>query len=108
MDKRRAEKILDGVTQFEVSANGEKMLFGQAPGRFTIASTVTPLKPGEGVLNVAEMEVYVDPRAEWKQMYKEAWRVQRDFFYDPNFHGFESRGGGRKISSVSRRSQPPI
>jgi tricorn protease len=33
------------------------------------------------------MEVYVDPRAEWKQMYHEAWRVQRDFFYDPSFHG---------------------
>ena len=58
-------------------------------GRFTIASTVQPLKPGEGVLNVGEMEVYVDPRAEWKQMYAEAWRVQRDFFYDPDFHGLD-------------------
>ncbi len=89
MDKRKAEKILDGVTQFDVSANGEKMLFGQSPGRFTIASTVAPLKPGEGVLNVGEMEVYVDPRAEWKQMYHEAWRIQRDFFYDPGFHGLD-------------------
>ena len=87
MDKRRAEKILDGVTAFDVSANGEKMLFGQAGGRFTIASTVQPLKPGEGVLNVGEMEVYIDPRAEWQQMYREAWRIQRDFFYDPTFHG---------------------
>ena len=75
------------MTQFDVSANGEKMLFGQAPGRYTIASTITPLKPGEGMLNVGDMEVYVDPRAEWKQMYHEVWRIQRDFFYDPNFHG---------------------
>jgi len=89
MDKRRAEKILDGVTQFDVSANGEKMLFGQFPGRYTIASTVLPLKPGEGVLNVGEMEVMVDPRAEWRQMYREVWRIQRDFFYDPNFHGLD-------------------
>ena len=87
MDKRKAEKILDNVTQFDVSANGEKMLFGQVPGRYTIASTITPLKPGEGMLNVGDMEVYVDPRAEWKQMYHEVWRIQRDFFYDPNFHG---------------------
>lgn len=86
MDKRKAEKILDGVTGFDVSANGEKMLFGQA-GRFTIASTVAPLKPGEGVLNVGEMEVRVDPRAEWRQMYNEVWRIQRDFFYDPGLHG---------------------
>jgi tricorn protease len=89
MDKRKAEKILDGVTQFDVSANGEKMLFGQFPGRFTIASTVQPLKPGEGVLNIGDMEVQIDPRAEWKQMYREAWRIQRDFFYDPTFHGLD-------------------
>jgi tricorn protease len=87
MDKRKADKILDAVTAFDVSANGEKMLFGQGGGRYVIASTVQPLKPGEGVLNVGEMEVYVDPRAEWRQMYREAWRVQRDFFYDPTFHG---------------------
>mgnify|MGYP001278387219 CR=1 FL=1 len=87
VEKRRAEKILDNVIHFDVSANGEKMLFGQMPARFTIASTVQPLKPGEGVLNIGEMEVYVDPRAEWRQMYREVWRIQRDFFYDPTFHG---------------------
>lgn len=93
MDKRKAEKILDGVILFEVSANGEKMLFGQFPGRYTIASTVLPMKPGEGVLNVGDMEVYVDPRAEWRQMYREVWRIQRDFFYDPTFHGYNIKAG---------------
>ena len=108
LDKRRAEKILDGVTQFDVSANGEKMLFGQFPGRFTIASTTQPLKPGEGVLNVAEMEVYVDPRAEWRQMYREAWRVQRDFFYDPGFHGLDIAAAEKRyavyLDSLASRS----
>jgi tricorn protease len=33
------------------------------------------------------MEVKVDPRAEWNQMYHEIWRIERDFFYDPNAHG---------------------
>jgi tricorn protease len=33
------------------------------------------------------MEVLVDPRAEWKQEYNEVWRIERDFFYDPNLHG---------------------
>ncbi len=108
MDKRKAEKILDGVTQFDVSANGEKMLFGQFPGRFTIASTVAPLKPGEGVLNVGEMEVYVDPRAEWKQMYTEAWRIQRDFFYDPTFHGLDIAAAEKRyavfLDSIASRA----
>jgi tricorn protease len=96
MDKRKAEKVLDGVIAFDVSANGEKMLFGQFPGRYTIASTVLPMRPGEGVLNVGDMEVYIDPRAEWRQMYREAWRIQRDFFYDPTFHGYDIKAGEEK------------
>ncbi len=89
LEKRKTEKILDGVTSLDISANGEKMLVGQFPGRFTIMSTILPPKPGEGNVNVAEMEVYLDPRAEWKQMYHEVWRIQRDFFYDPGFHGLD-------------------
>lgn len=89
VEKRKAEKILDNVTGFIVSANGEKMMFGLPGGRFTIASTVTPMRPGEGVINVGDMQVHVDPRAEWKQIYNEVWRIQRDFFYDPGLHGLD-------------------
>lgn len=89
VEKRKTDKILDNVTLLNVSANAEKMLVGQFPNRFTIMSTVLPPRPGEGIVNVGEMEVYIDPRAEWKQMYREAWRIQRDFFYDPNFHGLD-------------------
>jgi tricorn protease len=87
VDTRKTDKILDSVNSFVVSANGEKMMFGQQGNRYTIASTTTPLRPGEGVINVGDMEVYVDPRAEWKQIYNEVWRIQRDFFYDPGLHG---------------------
>ena len=95
-ETRKADKVLENVTQFDVSANGEKMLFGQPPGRYTIASTTQPLKPGEGALNVGDMEVYVDPRAEWKQMYHEVWRIQRDFFYDPGYHGLNLAAAEKK------------
>ncbi len=37
------------------------------------------------------MEVRVEPQIEWRQMYAEAWRIQRDFFYDPNHHGLDIR-----------------
>ena len=40
-----------------------------------------------GKLNLDAIEVRVDPRAEWKQIFDEAWRINRDFFYDPNMHG---------------------
>ncbi|MBK9313140.1 MAG: PD40 domain-containing protein [Acidobacteria bacterium] len=110
LPKRKLDKVLDGVTAFTVSANGEKMLFGQGFGpaaRYTIAPTMTPLKPGEGVLRIAEMEVHVDPKAEWKQMYEEVWRIQRDFFYDPTLHGLDYEGTKKKyavfLDSVAHR-----
>ncbi len=89
IEKRKAEKVQDAVTQFDVSADGNKMLVGQFPGRYTIMSTFLPNKPGDGAVNVGDMQVNVDPRAEWKQMYREAWRIQRDFFYDPGMHGVD-------------------
>jgi tricorn protease len=94
-DKRKFDKAIEGVSGFEVSANGEKVLYRQGPN-WVIASTATlgqPMPPGApggpNVLKVAEMEVRVDPQAEWRQMYHEVWRGERDFFYDPNLHGLD-------------------
>jgi tricorn protease len=92
LSKRKLDKVTENISTFVISANGEKMLVGQGFGpatRFTIMPTMAPPKPGEGVLNLGEMEVYVDPKAEWRQMYNEAWRIQRDFFYDPGLHGVD-------------------
>jgi tricorn protease len=105
---RKTDKILDGVTLLNVSANGEKMLVGQFPGRYTIMSTFLPPRPGEGNVNIGEMEVYIDPRAEWKQMYREVWRIQRDFFYEPTFHGLDIAATEKRyeifLDSIASRS----
>jgi tricorn protease len=83
---RKTEPFLSGINGFGVSANGEKVLYRQGPGWFIAATAAAP-KPGDGALKLDEMETYVDPRAEWNQMYHEVWRIQRDFLYDPNHHG---------------------
>jgi tricorn protease len=83
---RKTEPFLAGINGFGVSANGEKVLYRQGPGWF-IAKTEAAPKPGEGALNLGAMEVLVDPRVEWNQMYHEVWRIERDFLYDPNHHG---------------------
>jgi tricorn protease len=83
---RKFEKFLDDVSAFQISANGEKMLFRQAQ-RWAICGTAAAPRPGEGTLKTDALEVRVDPPAEWRQMYREAWRIERDFFYDPNLHG---------------------
>ncbi|MBV9226242.1 MAG: PDZ domain-containing protein, partial [Acidobacteriaceae bacterium] len=85
---RKTETIVGGVTTFVLSANGEKALYRQGEQWF-ITGAEAPVKPGDGALKMAEMEVFVDPRAEWKQMYRETWRIERDFFYDPHLHGLD-------------------
>ena len=90
---RKTDKLLEGISAFALSANGEKMLYKQGEQWFIAKAEKPPEgppKPGEGgPLKLAEMEVYVDPRAEWKQMYHEVWRIERDFLYDPGHHGLD-------------------
>ena len=85
---RKTEKVLDSVEEFDVSFDGEKMLYHEGAHWF-INPADKPPAPGKGMLNTGSIEVYVVPREEWKQMYHEVWRIERDFFYDPHFHGLD-------------------
>lgn len=82
----RLEKLVDGAGGFEVSRDGSRLLFAKAGSWFLVTANAAP-KPDEGKLDLKKLEVAVDPRAEWKQMYREAWRIMRDWFYDQNHHG---------------------
>ena len=74
---------------FLVSADGSKVLYARKDG-WTIAPA-DDLKPGDTgpgkPLNLGALETVVDPRAEWRQIYHETWRIERDFLYDPHTHG---------------------
>jgi tricorn protease len=94
---RKTEPFLSGVSAFTVSANGEKVLYRQGPQWF-IAGTGAAPKPGEGALKMQGMEVLVDPRVEWNQMYREVWRIERDFLYDPGHHGLDLTAAEKKYS----------
>jgi tricorn protease len=50
---------------------------------------VAPNQKLDKPLRTNEMEAMIDPRAEWRQIFSDAWRFQRDFFYDPNMHGVD-------------------
>ncbi len=99
---KKSEKLADHIAGFDLSFDGEKMLLemahaeseapppaaGPAP-TFVIVPADAPVKPGEGKLDLSKMEVRVDPRAEWKQMFHEIWQIERSFFYDPDYHGVD-------------------
>jgi len=87
---RAAAPFLEGVRSYIVSADKKKVLYQAAAGGGTswgIVATERPAKTGDGPINVAQLEMRVDPRAEWEQIFKETWRVQREYFYDAKMHG---------------------
>jgi len=88
LEKREAEPLLEGVTAFDLSADGKKLLYG-AGGVWGIVDSSTPGAVGDGKLTLADLRAYVDPRAEWRQIFHEAWRFQRDYFYVRNVHGLD-------------------
>jgi tricorn protease len=92
MGDREAEDFASGVGGYDVSADGKQVLYrtgGGSGGGWTIVPTRS--KPGDnaGQLDVGDMEILIDPVAEWNQMFVEAWRINRDFFYDPGMHGLD-------------------
>lgn len=88
LEKRKTEPLIAGVSKFTVSANGEKMLY-RAGSTWSVNGTDKAPAGGEGALALSNLKVFIDPAAEWKQMYRELWRIERDFLYDPNFHGLD-------------------
>jgi tricorn protease len=83
---RKDEVILAEVNGYQLSADKKKILY-VSRGSFGIIPSGAKANPGQGKLNVDAIEVQIDPPAEWKQILHEVWRVNRDYFYDPNMHG---------------------
>jgi tricorn protease len=93
--KDRKDKILvEGADQFALSHDGSKLLYktDDGGGRYGIVDakpTDSPHKLGDGALNLAGMRVEVDPAAEWKEMYDEVWRQERDYFFEASMNGVD-------------------
>jgi tricorn protease len=110
--KRKSDVAVGGVRFFEIAQNGEKMLYRQGDRWFIAApkpmagNGPAPAPPPQGgpggapnALKTDDLQVRASPREEWRQMYREAWRIQRDFFYDPGLHGAD-------LAALQKRYEP--
>ena len=90
-EERKTEEVLSELMSFHVSHDGEKAFYARGDGWFLIkAGDLKPGGAGQGKpVNNHGMFATVDPRAEYAQMYRETWRIERDFFYDPHLHGLD-------------------
>jgi tricorn protease len=87
LKERAATPFLEGIRSFTLSADRKKLLYSAAGGRWGVVPTDKPAKVGDGPINVAQVETWVDPHAEWAEIFRESWRTQRDYFYDTKMHG---------------------
>jgi tricorn protease len=85
--EREEKTVLDAVQAFQPTADGKK-LFVYHDKKFAFIEVKAAQKI-EKPLRISELETTVDPKAEWNQMFADAFRFQRDFFYDPGLHGVE-------------------
>src|ERR1035437_2134838 len=85
LEKREEKTVIDDVDYMELSANHEKLLVRKG-------SDYAIIEPKEGQkmdkkINTGSFEAPIDPVAEWRQIFTDAWRLERDYFYDPGMHG---------------------
>ncbi|HKP39367.1 MAG TPA: S41 family peptidase [Pyrinomonadaceae bacterium] len=103
----KLEKLVEEVRGFDISPDGSRLLYVKGRDWFIGSATAAP-KPDEGKLDFKKLEVAVEPAAEWKQMYRDSWRIMRDWFYDPNHHGQNlaelERHYAEYLPGITRRS----
>ena len=96
-DEHEAKSLKVGIKDFDLSADGKKLLIRYAKGKLEIADAVEKLaaKP----IELGQLRMRINPRDEWQQIFDETWWMERDFFYDPKLHGLDWDG-------VYKRYQP--
>jgi tricorn protease len=105
--KREDKVVISGVSNYDLDKDGGKLLY-HAQDTWGIIDAAPGKKVGDGRINTGDMQVQTDPRAEWKDILTEAWRIERDFYWDPEMGGSNWAAIGKRYEAllpwVSHRS----
>ncbi len=85
ISKKKDETLMEGIGQYHLSADAKRLIY-RAGNRFGVVD-LGKAKVGDGALNFKDVVLYIDRLKEFKQIFAEAWRIERDWFYDKNMHG---------------------
>jgi tricorn protease len=90
---RKDKVVMEGAMRFALSSDGSKLMYrGDGAPKFGIIDAKppdSPHKPGEGNLDLSGMRAEVDPPQEWKEIYNEVWRQERDYFFEASMNGVD-------------------
>ncbi|MHC4945077.1 MAG: S41 family peptidase [Planctomycetota bacterium] len=94
LEEGEETKLMAGLSQYHLSPKGDHLIY-KAGNRYG-AVKVGKAKPGDGALKLSAVRIKIDKKEEFIQIFNEAWRVQRDWFYDPGMHGLNWEKVGAK------------
>ncbi len=100
VDKREDKVLLEGIDGYDVDKEGKKVIYKAGPVYGIVEATPGKAKVGEGKLNLSGLQVKVDPREEWRQIFREAWRIERDFYWDPEMTGHDWKKIGARYEAL--------
>ncbi|TKC00761.1 S41 family peptidase [Pedobacter cryophilus] len=96
--KKRKEEVIMPADGYSIAAKGEKTLF-VTKGKWGVAATGQKPTP-EAMINTSAIQVKISPKQEWNNIFNEAWRVNRDFFYDAKMHGVDWAAMKKKYGAL--------
>lgn len=86
--KEKDEVILDKVSNYLLSGNGKKIMY-RSGATYGIIDINAGQKVGAGKLSIDGLEMKIDPKKEWEQIYTDGWRIFRDYYYVANMQGVD-------------------
>ncbi len=86
-EKKEASSVMTGVTQFVIAQDGQSMIIQKTGDQIVTAKAGASLEAEP--LDLSGLRMRIDPRNEWRFVFDEAWRMEREYFYDPNLHGID-------------------
>src|SRR5690606_25756507 len=86
-EEKEAEVVKQGIANYNLSSDGKKLLLVSMPNKLEVGDAKT--KPEAKAVSLAEVRSFIDPAQEWQQIFNDAWRMQKEYFYDANMHGID-------------------
>jgi len=98
--KREDKPLLEGIDGYDLDKDGGKVIYRAEKTYGVVDAVPGKAKVGEGKLNAAGLQALVDPGAEWREIFHEAWRIERDFYWDPNMGGLDWNKIGQRYEAL--------
>ena len=89
-EERKAETIASDITNLQISRDGKMAMISKSNGSLAVGELGAKFAPKP--VKLSDLQLHIDPRKEWQQIFDDVWRMEAAYFYDPNLHGIDWQG----------------